>query len=142
MFNSVPIDPTSDLIINNVENKASTSMVKKKMTDKELAKSSNIINSMSESENSSSVQKIQKKYSLSSEVLEQMERKATEERVKALLYHLGRFGIPQQFLFELPDLIDCKNVPKVTRCVATLAKMVRKNYCVVVLTQKSQTLDI
>ena len=61
----------------------------------------------------------------SPEVLENIARKEVEDRVKLLLYHLRGFGIPPQFLFQKEDLIELKNIPKVTRCIATLAKMVR-----------------
>ena len=64
-------------------------------------------------------------YTYPPEVLENLARKELEDRIKLLLYHLRRFGIPERFLFEKEDLIDLKNVPKVTRCIATLAKMVR-----------------
>jgi hypothetical protein len=42
-----------------------------------------------------------------------------------LLKYLKRFGLPEKYLFDLDDLIEMKNMPKVTRCIAMLAKMVR-----------------
>ena len=65
-----------------------------------------------------------KRYRYTPEVLESLARKEIEDRVKLLLYHLRRLGIPENFLFAQDDLIELKNVPKVTRCIATLAKMV------------------
>ena len=65
-----------------------------------------------------------KRYRYTPEVLESLARKEIEDRVKLLLYHLRRLGIPENFLFSQDDLIELKNVPKVTRCIATLAKMV------------------
>lgn len=47
-----------------------------------------------------------------------------EDRVKTLLKYLRRFGVPEEYIFEERDLFEFKNVPKVTRCVAMLAKMV------------------
>ncbi len=43
-----------------------------------------------------------------------------------MLKYLRRYGIPEEYLFEERDLFEFKNVPKVTRCVAMLGKMVRK----------------
>ena len=48
-----------------------------------------------------------------------------EERIKCLLKYFRRFGVPEEFLFNEADLFDFKNVPKVTRCVAMLAKMAK-----------------
>ena len=67
-----------------------------------------------------------KRYRYTPEVLENLARKEIEDRVKLLLYHLRRLGIPENFLFAQDDLIELKNVPKVTRCIATLAKMVSR----------------
>ena len=41
-----------------------------------------------------------------------------------LLKYLKRYGVPDKYLFEMEDLIEMKNMPKVTRCMAMLAKMV------------------
>ena len=41
-----------------------------------------------------------------------------------LLKYLKRYGVPEKYLFEMEDLIEMKNMPKVTRCMAMLAKMV------------------
>ena len=49
-----------------------------------------------------------------------------EDRVKTLLKYLRRFGVPEEYIFQESDLFDFKNIPKVTRCVAMLAKMVRE----------------
>ena len=71
------------------------------------------------------------------EKLEHHMRINTEERVKMLLKYLKRYGVPEKYLFEMEDLIEMKNMPKVTRCMAMLAKMVTifdnykrfKNFC-------------
>ncbi len=57
--------------------------------------------------------------------MELFTRANTEERVKMLLKYLKRFGLPEKYLFDLDDLIEMKNMPKVTRCIAMLGKMVR-----------------
>ena len=67
---------------------------------------------------------IQTQYTYPPDVLQNLARTEIENRVKLLLYHLERFGIPEKFLFAREDLMDLKNIPKVTRCIATLAKMV------------------
>lgn len=64
-------------------------------------------------------------HSKESHKFESLERSDTEGRVKILLKYLRRFGVPEKYLFDLDDLIEMKNMPKVTRCVAMLAKMVR-----------------
>ncbi len=56
--------------------------------------------------------------------MELLTRANTEERVKVLLKYLKRFGLPEKYLFDLDDLVEMKNMPKVTRCIAMLAKMV------------------
>lgn len=48
-----------------------------------------------------------------------------EDRVKMLLKYLRKFGIPEEYIFTESDLFEFKNIPKVTRCIAMLAKMVR-----------------
>ena len=55
-----------------------------------------------------------------------------EDRVKMLLKYLRKFGIPEEYIFTESDLFEFKNIPKVTRCIAMLAKMVNtvvKMYC-------------
>jgi len=37
-----------------------------------------------------------------------------------------RYGVPERYIFQEEDILQFKNVPKVTRCVAMLAKMVTK----------------
>ena len=64
-------------------------------------------------------------YTYTPEVLENLNRKEVEDRVKLVLHHLRKLGIPEEFLFKQEDLIELKHVPRVTRCIATLAKMVR-----------------
>ena len=51
--------------------------------------------------------------------------KATEDRIKSLLWYLRRFGIPETYLFEVEDLKEMANIPRVTRTIAMLGKMVR-----------------
>ena len=58
------------------------------------------------------------------EKLEHQLRINSEEWVKMLLKYLKRYGVPEKYLFEMEDLIEMKNMPKVTRCMAMLAKMV------------------
>ncbi len=49
-----------------------------------------------------------------------------EDRVKTLLKYLWQFGIPEEYIFQESDLFHFKNIPKVTRCITMLAKMVRE----------------
>ena len=63
--------------------------------------------------------------SVDSDRFEILERADTQQRIKILLKYLKRFGVPEKYLFDLDDLIEMKNMPKVTRCIAMLAKMVR-----------------
>ena len=46
------------------------------------------------------------------------------ERVKLLRKYLRKHGVPEEYIFEEEDLTEFKNIPKVTRCFAMLAKMV------------------
>jgi hypothetical protein len=63
---------------------------------------------------------------IDSQKLEHLIRAEKEDRVKILLKYLKRFGVPEKYLFDIDDLIEMKNMPKVTRCMAMLAKMVRR----------------
>ena len=47
-----------------------------------------------------------------------------EERVKLLRKYLRKYGVAEEYIFEEEDLTEFKNIPKVTRCFAMLAKMV------------------
>ena len=47
------------------------------------------------------------------------------DRIKVLLKYLKKYGVPDQYLFEINELKDSTNIPKVTRCIAMLGKMVR-----------------
>lgn len=47
----------------------------------------------------------------------------TQDRLKILKKYLRRFGVPEEYIFEDTDLVEFKNIPRVTRCVAMLAKM-------------------
>jgi hypothetical protein len=46
--------------------------------------------------------------------------------VKAVLREIKRYGVVD--VFEPMDLIDLRNIPRVTRCLAQLSKLVRKFY--------------
>ena len=48
-----------------------------------------------------------------------------EERIKCLFKYLRKFGVPEEYVFAEADLFEFKNIPKVTRCVAMLAKMAK-----------------
>jgi hypothetical protein len=48
-----------------------------------------------------------------------------EERIKVLKKYMRKFGVPEVFVFEDADLFEFRNIPKVTRCIAMLGKMVR-----------------
>jgi len=48
----------------------------------------------------------------------------TEDRIRLLLKYLRRYGLPEKYLFEPDELIDMRNMPKITRSIAMLAKMV------------------
>ena len=47
-----------------------------------------------------------------------------EERVNILIKYFHKLGVPPKYIFDLDDLCELKNVPKVTRCMAMLAKVV------------------
>lgn len=51
-----------------------------------------------------------------------------QERVRGLIKYLRKFGVPDEYVFDERDLVEFKNIPKVTRCFAMLAKMVRQFY--------------
>ena len=51
--------------------------------------------------------------------------KATGDRIKILLKYLRKYGVPEQYLFEVNELKEMTNIPKVTRCIAMVGKMVR-----------------
>ena len=57
--------------------------------------------------------------------LEKQRRRVIYDRIKVLIKHLENFGIPERYIFQIEDLSELKNVPKVTRCIAMMAKMVR-----------------
>ena len=58
--------------------------------------------------------------------LEKRRQKVIYDRIKVLISHLVKFGIPERYIFQIEDLMEMKNVPKVTRCIAMMAKLVRK----------------
>ena len=63
--------------------------------------------------------------------------KAVEDRIKSLLWYLRRYGVPEAYLFEVRELQEMTNIPKVTRCIAMLGKMVR-NYAFLILNWSRQ----
>ena len=44
--------------------------------------------------------------------------------MKLLRKYLRKYGVAEEYIFEEEDLTEFKNIPKVTRCFAMLAKMV------------------
>ncbi|QQP52328.1 Uncharacterized protein FKW44_004449, partial [Caligus rogercresseyi] len=46
-----------------------------------------------------------------------------QERVDILLKYLRKYSVPDEFLFTPEELLEMKNIPKVTRCIAMLAKI-------------------
>ena len=48
-----------------------------------------------------------------------------EDRLKMLFKYFRKYGVPEEYIFKDTDLFDAKNIPKVTRCIAMLGKMVR-----------------
>ena len=49
-----------------------------------------------------------------------------ENYIPSEIYPPLQYGVPEQYLFEINDLKDMTNIPKVTRCIAMVGKMVRK----------------
>ena len=45
------------------------------------------------------------------------------DRVKAVIREIRRYGVVE--VFEPEDLIELRNIPKVTKCLAQLSKLVR-----------------
>ena len=67
--------------------------------------------------------------------------KAVEDRIKSLLWYLRRYGVPEAYLFEVRELQEMTNIPKVTRCIAMLGKMVR-NYAFLILNWSRQNVRL
>ena len=116
MFNSVPIDVLS------TPNKparleSQLSIVDRQHTNNTSSNGSS--NGKEGGHHSNNGQKID------GQRFEILERADTQQRIKILLKYLRKFGVPEKYLFDLDDLIEMKNMPKVTRCIAMLAKMVR-----------------
>ena len=44
--------------------------------------------------------------------------------MKLLRKYLRKYGVSEEYIFKEEDLTEFKNIPKVTRCFAMLAKMV------------------
>ena len=65
--------------------------------------------------------------------------RVTEDRIKSLLWYLRRFGIPDGYLFEIQDLQEMSNIPRVSRCIAMLGKMVSIVYYSIVRFFKERT---
>ena len=53
--------------------------------------------------------------------------KATGDRIKTLLKYLKKYGVPEQYLFEVNQLKEMTNIPKVTRCIANLTPFMDSN---------------
>ena len=48
-----------------------------------------------------------------------------EDQLEQFINYAERFGVPQEFIFDpIEDLMLLKDIPKVTRCLALMAKMV------------------
>ncbi len=47
------------------------------------------------------------------------------DRVRAVIREIRRYGVAD--VFEEEDLLELRNIPKVTRCLAQLSKLVRMN---------------
>ena len=67
----------------------------------------------------------QKKNSISSDA--KLQEGQIRERIEMLLKYLRKYGVPEKHLFEVHELQEMSNIPKVTRCIAMLGKMVRKH---------------
>ena len=128
-FNSVPIDPTTDHNGQYERQRARS----EKQSGKEprqqqfefeggqrspmTAKASTLVGQVTNHHHGT-------KPALDERVEGQRRQKATLERIQVLLTHLSRYGIPEAYLFDVEDLMEHKNIPKVTRCIAVMAKMV------------------
>lgn len=44
------------------------------------------------------------------------------DRIKAVIREIKKYGV--QDVFEVEDLLEMRNIPKVTRCLAQLSKLV------------------
>ena len=102
-FNSVPIDPTTDL--NGQYEKRKLQLQKQNSKDSP--------NQLVPVDRETEIK------------LEKQRQKIIHDRIKVLINHLKTYGIPEKYIFDIGDLMDLANVPKVTRCVAMMAKMVR-----------------
>ncbi len=45
------------------------------------------------------------------------------DRVRAVIREIGRYGVAD--VFDEEDLLELRNIPRVTRCLAQLSKLVR-----------------
>ena len=66
----------------------------------------------------------QKKNSISQDKSNLLEAQI-RQRIEVLLKYLRKYGVPEKHLFEVHELQEMSNIPKVTRCIAMLGKMVR-----------------
>ena len=48
---------------------------------------------------------------------------SAEERVNLLIKYFRKLGVPETFIFSVEDLCELRDVPKVVRCMAALAKL-------------------
>ena len=83
----------------------------------------------------------QKKNSISSDA--KLHEGQIRQRIEMLLKYLRKYGVPEKHLFEVHELQEMSNIPKVTRCIAMLGKMVRKHkHTALNWPKKSQNLTI
>ena len=68
----------------------------------------------------------QKKNSISSDA--KLHEGQIRGRIEMLLKYLRKYGVPEKHLFEVHELQDMSNIPKVTRCIAMLGKMVSNTH--------------
>ena len=50
----------------------------------------------------------------------------SHDRVQAVIREIRRYGVEN--VFEPEDLIEMRNIPKVTKCLAQLSKLVRARF--------------
>ena len=50
-----------------------------------------------------------------------------QERVTILIDQLRNFGVSDKLLFTPEDLLEKKNIPKVTRCLASCVDLARED---------------
>merc|ERR1712029_237043 len=71
----------------------------------------------------SQLQRQNTKDSLNLGTVDHERQKIIHDRIKVLINHLLDYGIQDKYIFRIEDLMELKNVPKVTRCIAMMAKL-------------------